>query len=51
MKKCQQNVQKLKTFSLKIHKGAEIFKTKTKTFLNKSTQHKKNSIKTPIFQN
>ena len=33
--------QKLKIFSLKIHKGAGIFK-KPKKFLNKGTKHKKN---------
>ena len=32
--------RKLKCFSLKTHKGAEI--KKTKTFLNKGTNHKKN---------
>ena len=33
--------KKRKNFSLKIHKGAGIFK-KPKTFLNKGTKHKKN---------
>ena len=33
----------LELFSLKIHKGAKIFKN-TKTFLNKGTEHKKNYI-------
>ena len=32
--------KKLKIFSLKIHKGAEMSK-KPKNFLNKSTKHKK----------
>ena len=27
--------------SIKVHKGAEIFRKKPKTFLNKGTQHKK----------
>ena len=38
-KKCPKNS---KTFSLKIHKGSEIKKKKTKTFLNKGTKHNKN---------
>ena len=33
------NVNKIKIFSLKIHKGVGIYK---KTFLNKGTKHKKN---------
>ena len=42
VKKCKKKIsKKLKYFSLKIHKGAEIEK-KTKTFPNKGTKHQKN---------
>ena len=41
--KFQTNAQKTKNFSLKIHKGAGIFK-KLKIFLNKGTRHKKNYV-------
>ena len=37
----QKMSKKLKIFSLKIHKGAGIFKNQ-KTFLKKGTKHKKN---------
>ena len=37
---CQKNAQKLKIFSLKIHKGAGILK-KPKNFLNNGTKYKK----------
>ena len=40
VKKCQNMPEKLKNFSLKIHKGTGI-KKKTKKFLNKGTKHKK----------
>ena len=36
--------EKLKIFSLKIHKGALICKKNRKTFLNKGTKHTKNYI-------
>ena len=39
----QKMPKKLKIFSLKIHKGAGIFK-KPKTFLNKGTKHTKNDM-------
>ena len=38
--------KKLKIFSLKIHKGAGIFK---KAFLNKGTKHKKNYMVPSFF--
>ena len=44
VKKLQKLPKKLKISSLKIHRGAGIWK-KTKAFLNKGTKHKKNYMK------